>query len=331
MKTYIYHAKGYNPYENLAIEEFFTEYVTLHTEELHAILYFWQNEDSVVFGRNQNVANESNLSLMQQWGVHPVRRKTGGGAVFHDVKNLNFSFIVSKEKYDKDASMLIIRDALRQMGIPASINGRNDILLKEAKISGNAYSSNDAMALHHGTLLLSVDMDKLERLLTVDESKLKSKGVRSVRSRVENLMDQYPHFTIEDYKNAIQQQFCECYHIEQLQPFVFGEEDIASVQKRKEQYASPEWIFGHDLSQLRSETKRFSWGTCTVSHFATDSGDEYIDFYSDTLYIREFEQVRCCLRHRSQEAIKDKDWMRTLELTEVETNMLKDIVSICDW
>lgn len=325
MEAYIYHAPGHNPYENLAIEEFFTEYVTEHAEKSIAIVYFWQNEDSVIFGRNQNVASESNLSLMQQWNVHPVRRKTGGGAVFHDIRNLNFSFIVSKEKYNKEASMLIIRDALRQLGIPAEINGRNDILLEDAKISGNAYSSNESMSLHHGTLLLSVDLDKLERLLTVDQSKLQSKGVHSVRSRVQNLQEHYPLITIDEYKDTISKQFCKCYEIEHLETFTVSFDHMAVIQKIKQQYASPQWIFGHDLSQLRSMTKRFSWGTCTVGYFATDTEDEYVDLYSDTLYAEEFEQVRQYIRRTSFIQKCNEEAIQNVQFPEIERIMLHDI------
>lgn len=326
MQAYIYCAKGNDPYENLAIEDFFTEYVSKHVEEPHAIIYFWQNEDSVIFGRNQNAANECNLSLLQRWNVHPVRRKTGGGAVFHDIKNLNFSFITSKSLYDKEKSMCIVSHALSQLGIPAQVNGRNDIVLGDAKISGNAYSSNETMTLHHGTLLLSVDIDKLERLLTVDQSKLASKGIHSVRSRVQNLQEQYPSLQIEDYKNAIQQQFCKCYDISQLQPFAFESKHRISIQEKAKQYASLEWIFGHDLSGLTSETKRFSWGSCTITHFGQDDADGYIDIYSDTLYSEEFEHIRRFIRSRMsvrQATTYSEDV--NVGLSETEQLMLQDV------
>lgn len=303
-QLFYYHAKENNPYKNLAIEEYFIKYIEHNNTEEIAILYLWSNQDCVVCGRNQNVAAECDLSKMAEMGIMPVRRKTGGGAVFHDLENLNFSFIVSKQIYNREASMNMLIDALFQCGICAKLNGRNDILVDNFKISGSAYSSNEYYALHHGTLLLKVNMEKLSQVLTVDPQKLASKGVRSVSSRVANLIDIAPEVTKEDYEEAIYQAFYRQYHVNEqkdnseIKNYLITKEEEKEIEEIYQEYASIHWIFGHDKEQIIEKTKRFSWGSISVSKVKDIKRETFFQIYSDTLYTQEFEDIKKYLQNK---------------------------------
>ena len=179
---------AYDPFRNLAIEK----NLTFLTQEGQCILYLWQNRRTVVIGRNQNAWKECNVDALLADGGTLARRMSGGGAVFHDLGNLNFSFCVRKEDYDVDRQLEVIRQALRREGIEAIKSGRNDLLADGRKFSGNAFYKSGEFCCHHGTIMIDVKGGDLTKYLNVPESKLKSKGVESVRSRVTNLRE---HFT----------------------------------------------------------------------------------------------------------------------------------------
>lgn len=286
-------ADQYDPYRNLAVEEFLVQYLADHIQDDMAILYLWRNADCVVFGRNQNPSSECRLDLMKEKGVCPVRRKTGGGAVFHDLQNLNFSFIVPKRHYDRDASMQIVVRTLQACGIDAAVNGRNDIVAGNCKVSGNAYLSHQDVCLHHGTLLIGADMEKMEALLTVDAGKFAGRGIRSVRSRVRNLNEIMPALAVKDYEDALGSSFLECYAGSRNAGFDFLEldgNDMERIRQLREEYASQEWIFGHETGRIWQKGSHFDWGNCLVQ--CTDALKHTYALYSDTLHTEDFEQVR---------------------------------------
>ena len=141
-------------------------------------------------------------------------------------------------------------------------------------------------------------------------------------------MEKYPQFNVEDYESAIQKQFCNCYHIEELQPFAFSQEDWIRVKELTKQYASEQWIFGHDLHQLRQKKERFSWGSCILSQVAATDGTVYYHVYSDTLQLEAFEQVKRYLQEDSgKEDRKQKDTI--LETMDGEAKaMLQDVLTL---
>lgn len=322
-------AEADNPYRNLAVEEFLVQYAAAHVQEDTAILYLWQNADCVVFGRNQNPSNECRLERMEELGVLPVRRKTGGGAVFHDLQNLNFSFIVPKKYYDREISMQIVVRALQSCGIDAAVNGRNDILAGDCKVSGNAYLSKNGVCLHHGTLLIATDTDKMDRLLTVDAEKFAGKGVRSVRSRVKNLNELMPMLTAKDYSRAIADSFLECYAGSRKADFtniILNDEDMECIRRMQQEYASKEWIFGHETQSLWQRKSRFDWGSCMVVY----TGASY-EIYSDTLYTEAFEQVKQMVcRHLTSVGITEAYCARIVsELPDyLQKKIFQDICSL---
>lgn len=194
-----------DPRINLAVEEYALNY--LDPGEEYVIL--WQNEPTVVIGRNQNTLAEVNGPFIKERGIHVVRRLSGGGAVYHDLGNLNFTFIVDAEKERVSNFEYFTRpviQALASLGVQAEFSGRNDITIDGKKFSGNAQYWSKGRLLHHGTILFNSDLAVVQEALNVKVDKLQSKGVKSVRSRVTNI---YPYLktpiTIEEFKEVLWQ------------------------------------------------------------------------------------------------------------------------------
>ena len=209
-KLFFLESDSFDPYENLALEELLLESCGRGV----CILYLWQNQKTVVIGRNQNAWAECRTEELKQAGGKLARRLSGGGAVFHDLGNLNFTFVVGKEDYHIPRQLEVILRALRRLGIPAEKSGRNDLLAEGKKFSGNAFYEQGDTWYHHGTLMVDVDKDSLTRYLTVSKEKLESKGVASVRSRVANLREFKPDLTVEELKNALVSALEEVYGLE---------------------------------------------------------------------------------------------------------------------
>ena len=189
----------HDPYENLALEEALLSRVG----EGELILYLWQNESTVVIGRNQNPWKECRTALLAEEGGHLARRLSGGGAVFHDRGNLNFTFLMNEADYDLPRQLTVLERACRSLGIPAQRSGRNDLLAEGRKFSGNAFYKHNGKAYHHGTLMLDVDLERVSRYLSPSKAKLAAKGVDSVRSRVVNLREFVPDLTIDRLADAL--------------------------------------------------------------------------------------------------------------------------------
>ena len=235
MNGYFAQAIGTDPCVNLAMEEYL---VRLNEGLRSVILYLWQNEDTVVIGRNQNAYNECSLKYAEENGIRIVRRLTGGGAVFHDTGNINYSVITTASEHDITRSTQVIIVALQSLGIDAKASGRNDLCVGDKKISGNAYYTNDKVGLHHGTILYRVDQEKMEAVLSVAEDKLNRHGIRSVRSRVCDIVSIRPDISIGDIKEAITVSFMKVYGIEDLQDMSIP---AGEIDKLADRYRSREW------------------------------------------------------------------------------------------
>ena len=176
---------SFSPYFNLALEEYMLKHFLL--EEM--LVFLWQNVHTIVIGNNQNTV-EINIPYVDTHNIKVVRRLSGGGAVFQDMGNLNFTFLMPLPKANRlDIGKLAfpIVKALQNLGIPAQLSGRNDILVEGKKISGNAQRLYENKLLHHGTLLYDTDLDVLARVLQGGYDKIEPKGIKSVRSRVTNI------------------------------------------------------------------------------------------------------------------------------------------------
>ena len=197
-----------DPTINLAMEE-----ALLLSNPPVPTLFLWQNAHTVVIGRGQNAWKECRSDLLREEGGTLVRRSTGGGAVYHDLGNLNFSFLMPKATYDVPRQLQVIARAVANFGIEAEASGRNDIVLvpSGAKFSGNAFRHTPSASLHHGTILMDVDFSKLGRYLQPSRAKLEAKGVDSVRARVGNLSELAPDITIPALKDALHTAFIQEY------------------------------------------------------------------------------------------------------------------------
>ena len=179
-----------DPAYNLAFEE----YVLTHRRD-GAYLLLWQNDNTIVVGRNQNTAQEIDRAFVEQHHIRVVRRGTGGGAVYHDMGNLNYSFITDAGDAERMAMERFTRPivaALQGLGLQAEASGRNDILVEGRKVSGTAQRLTDGRILHHGTLLFDSRPEMVAGALRADPAKFRSKGAKSVRSRIGNIRDFLP-------------------------------------------------------------------------------------------------------------------------------------------
>ncbi len=220
---------------NLALEE----YLLYKCMEIkRPILLLWQNRNAVVIGRNQNAFIECNMEYAHREGIHIVRRLTGGGAVYHDLGNINYSFILPKELYDKDETMQLVVDALKMLGVSAKKTGRNDICIKGEKVSGNAYFSKEYVALHHGTILYEVNKNTLSNVLQVTDAKLSKNGIKSIKARVTDIKSKYPKILLSEIKESIKSAFKSRYGLTSMRPEFIDDKKLQPLIRK---YSSIEW------------------------------------------------------------------------------------------
>lgn len=274
----IYEATGYNPYVNLAIEKYLLDSVMPG----ECILYLWQNQNTVVIGRNQNSFVECRTSLLEEEGGHLARRLSGGGAVFHDLGNLNFTFLISSDDYDVDRQLSVIQRACALAGITAEKSGRNDLLANGAKFSGNAFYQSKDKAYHHGTLLLNVDMDKLQRYLSPSKAKLEAKGVASVRSRVINLQELAPELSIATMKQYMRQALEDVFG-HTAESVTLTDDAWATITATAQLYGSWEYLHGTPLPFSFACETRFSWGQIRLELEAKSGMITGAKVYSDAM------------------------------------------------
>ncbi len=276
--TVIYTADT-NPYHNLALEEYL-----LHTVgEYQSILYLWQNQRTVVIGRNQNAANECRIPVLEADGGHLARRLSGGGAVYHDLGNLNFTFLSKEKNFDVDRQTEVILRGVQAAGVKAERTGRNDLTADGKKFSGHAYYRTGGRCYHHGTLMVQVDKEPLERYLNVAPIKLEAKGVKSVRSRVGNLKDFCPDITVESLARRLIEAFSQVYGL----PVTFKKEedlDTEAIRAGMARFADPGWIYGDTRPMQYSCETRYSWGTVRLDYSLKETGEiSEAAIYSDGL------------------------------------------------
>ena len=267
-----------DPYRNLAVEELLLRTV----EEGCCVLYLWQNQNTVVIGRNQNAWLECRTALLEEEGGRLARRLSGGGAVFHDLGNLNFTFLVPTADYDLDKQLRVIETACGLLGVRAERSGRNDVLAEGRKISGNAFYQSGGRSYHHGTLLVDVDMARLGRYLSPPKAKLEAKGVSSVRSRVGNLRDFVPGLTIEDMAQAMARAFSQVYGLP-WEALEIGSLDGPALAELESRNRSWEWNYGRQLPLTFDCQGRFPWGGVQLQLQVEDGLVREARVYSDAM------------------------------------------------
>ncbi len=230
----------------LAMEEFVARNVTADD-----CLFYWQVEPSVVFGRNQLVSNEVNVDYCRSHGIGMFRRKSGGGCVYADNDNVMFSFITGGDNvgltFNRYMQMMVLM--LRRMGVEATADGRNDILIEGRKVSGTAFYHIHGRNIVHGTMLFDTDMDNMTRSITPPGEKLASNGVDSVRRRVALLKD-YIDVSIDDFKADIRRTLCDGEH-------VLTQADVEEIERiEREVYLSPDFIYGNNPRHTLTRRRR---------------------------------------------------------------------------
>lgn len=314
---YIYQSSGLDPFGNLAREQVLLE----HGPGEGVILYLWQNENTVVIGRNQNAFKECRVSLLEEEGGKLARRLSGGGAVFHDTGNLNFTFLLPQEDFDVRRQLEVICRACRAFGIPAEISGRNDLVAQGQKFSGNAFYKNGNRAYHHGTLLLNADMNRLGRYLSPPAAKLKAKGVDSVRSRVVNLCGLAPELTCDALKEALIHSAEDVYGFP-AQALRFTPEMEEETIRLTDHYASRQWRFGANAPASFTCEQTFPWGTVSLELQIEKGIIAHASVYTDAM---EWE-----LSPQLQQALEGRAFTRTailesLSNTKIQSRIREDL------
>lgn len=261
-----------DPWFNLALEAYLFDTIADNT----VILYLWQNQNTVVIGKTQNAWKECHLSALEADGGKLARRPSGGGAVFHDLGNMCYTFIASSGLYCLERQLKVILEAVKALGIEAEFTGRNDITTKDGrKFSGNAFRFVKDTGLQHGTLLLDTDAGKMARYLHVSSAKMQAKGVQSVRSRVVNLITLNPAITPDSMSQALLSSFEQEYGVP-LPQEVYGcagpEQPLPeALTALYQKYASWEWRCGETPKFGLSTETRFNWGCCEFC-FSAEKG-----------------------------------------------------------
>jgi lipoate-protein ligase A len=288
-KTLVIDTSETNPWRNLALEAFLLENTPAET----CILYLWQNRHTVVIGRNQNARKECRVAELEADGGFLARRLSGGGAVYHDMGNLNFTFLIPAADYDVGLQTEVILRAVRSLGVDAQRSGRNDIETQGRKFSGNAFYKAGNNAYHHGTILVQVDPAAAQQYLSVSQDKIKAKGVDSVKSRIINLVECNPAITIEKMKAAMRRSFDETYQLKagdltlENAPEKLMLPDAAAIGKNIEAhydvFSSEDWRYGKDPPFEWTVSGRFAWGGIEIRLSVKKNSIEDAALFSDSM------------------------------------------------
>ncbi len=257
------------------------------------LLFLWQNRRTVVIGRNQNPYQECPVNRLEEEEVRLVRRLSGGGAVYHDEGNLNFTFLSKEEEADVSHNMDIVIQALKSLGITAAFSGRNDLTVADKKISGSAFFTEKGVHCHHGTLLYDVQIPEMVRFLSVSPLKLQTKGIASVRSRVVNLKTLVPTLTLEDLKEALIEAFISSSDQPVATEWITGEEK--DIQSFIDKYKDWSWNFGESPQFSVILEHKSPLGLMSLHLDLIDGHIEQVKCYTDLLEEIPIQEIETAL------------------------------------
>lgn len=303
----------YNPYINLAVESNLLDNFLPNTVSL----FLWKNKQTVVIGTNQNPYSECDIESLLNEGGFLARRRTGGGAVYHDLGNLNFSFIADKDIYDVKKQMQIIQKALLDFNLETEVSGRNDITYQGRKFSGNAFAKTKHQGLHHGTILIKTDGERLQRYLKVKPAKLHKHGVKSVASRVINLSE-VADITSENIIPHLIKAFEDVY---QNTASVINFDDLCNndAVELSQHIGSEEYLFGKWKEFHTKKSATFDWGSI----------DSDLDVDEDKGIIRDINIASDSLEPVSiNAAIELLRGANLKEAPSSDNKIIKDIISL---
>ncbi len=283
-------SKSNDPSYNIAFEEYaFTEIA-----KKDDVFILWINEPCIVVGKNQNTAQEINQKYCDENGIKIVRRISGGGAVYHDLNNLNYTIISnekSKVNFDFKSLSQPVINTLMTMGVESEFTGRNDLVIDGQKFCGNAQHIKDNRVMHHGCILYDVDLGVLSKALTVSKDKIESKGKKSVVSRVTNIK---PHLkddslTVEDFKNRLKDYMDSVYNMTE---YDFTEEDEKAVLSLKaKRNDSWDWVYGKNPEFTMKRERRFSSGSVEANLLVKENHIENVKFYGDFFGVKDVDEL----------------------------------------
>ena len=324
-----------DPYFNMALDEFCLENIVLD----EPYFYLWRNRPSVIIGLNQNAYSEVNLKYLEENGINLVRRVTGGGAVYHDLQNLNYTIvspICHPERSEgsmgrsEGSTPAPIVAALRQLGVPAELTGRNDIFVEGRKVSGYARRVSKRQEIIHGTLMYDVDIDTLTHVLDTPGSKLNAKGIGSVKSRVANLKDYLPGFkSLDEVQAALQDILASGDPQMELTESQLSEVKIMAETK----FSTWDFIYGRSRETGIARTAALPCGTVSVEVCLDHGHITSISFYGDFLFGEPVQELSSILtglrydRHSIYESLMKADVSRFFPGSSVD-EVLNLIVSL---
>ena len=281
-----------NAYYNLAAEEYFIDNFD------DDIVMLWRNDNTVVVGKNQNTIEEINSAYVEENNISVVRRLTGGGAVFHDMGNVNYTVIQNNREglfSNYEYFTEVIRQFLAELGISAALSGRNDLMIDGKKFSGNAQCVRKGRMMHHGTLMFSSDVRDISGALTPNRKKIESKSVKSVRSHVTNISS---HMTEQLRKNVDVEEFMNMlyrYYAQKVpgaQPYEIAEEDQKSIQKLADQkYSTWEWNYGASPAFASSVSRKYDFGLVDVRMNISRGRIKEIRIFGDYFGTRSISEI----------------------------------------
>lgn len=282
MRLLFIRAKGLYPYYNQAIEATLLSEVSDDTE----ILYLWQNDKVAFVGKNQNVFTECKVPYIEADGGYIARRISGGGAVYHDKGNINFTFLSSKRNFSIKKNFEIMIGGMKKLGLNAELSGRNDVTIDGRKFSGNAFYRGNT-CFHHGTVLICANYEKMSSYLNVPKVKLQAKGVSSVVSRVLNLNEVDASITADKVANVLKEAFENYYGIS-AQEITEADLDQNLLKSKLAFFKDEKWRKGDNIYYDAQAVVRLSWGTADIRIKVNGSIIEKAKIYSDSL---DYDQI----------------------------------------
>ena len=291
---YFFNGRNTDPHYNLAFEEYF--FMTPPEDE--AFFLLWQNDRAVIVGKNQNTIEEINQRYVDENGIKVVRRNSGGGAVYHDLGNLNFSFIQKNEdnsKLDMRTFAIPVINALAKLGVRAEFSSRNDMIINGRKFSGMAQTISKGRVLHHGTLLFDSDLSVVQDALNVKDIKVESKGIKSVKSRVTNISEHLDQkIDIEEFRRLLVKNM---FKQGELKEYRLTEDDERQINKLKsEKYDLWEWNYGRSPEYEMKKEKKFDCGIITAYIDVKKGVVNNVRFYGDFFGVKDIKELEEKLR-----------------------------------
>lgn len=311
---------SHNPAYNVALEAYaFRE--LLAEDELFIL---WINEPTIVIGKHQNAIEEINKAYTDEHGIHVVRRLSGGGAVYHDLNNLNYTIISNKSQegaFDFKTFSQPVIETLADLGVTATFTGRNDLEIDGKKFCGNAQAYYKGRMMHHGCLLFDVDMTVLGNALQVSKDKIESKGVKSVRARVTNILDELPEkMTVEAFSNQLLNKMKESYP--DMTEYVFSDDELKNIQAlADQQFGTWDWTYGEAPEYTIKRSVRYPAGKITTYANVKKSVIKGMKLYGDFFGIKDvadIEQALIGLRYEYPDVLAK---LQTIDTTQYFTNI----------